>query len=323
MSSGRLFQPLPVFPSHAGFLQRLRIADCVRFAVVLGLLAFALTTPGFLTQTSMRSLLSTMSFVGCVAVGMTFITISGNIMSFSLGAGLAASTIVFVACLPLGTWPAFALTLMFGAALNGVQGFIVGYLKANPIIVSMAALSLIIGIMSTITGGTGIYITGNNAAVFKQNVGPLPGALVAFVVCAVVGQVTLSFTRVGRTIVLAGSNPRALLAAGMEPWRSAAWAYAIAGLFTSVSAVLIAARYGSGELQHGAGFEYGAISAVLVGGTVIHGGRGSVLQTVLGALLIAVLQAVLVLRGFNTQIQQLALGIVVLLVIVLQWKRSA
>ncbi|MBI2726551.1 MAG: ABC transporter permease [Polaromonas sp.] len=306
-----------------GVFGRLRVADYVRIVIMLALLAFALSTPGFLSQASIRSLLSAMSFVGCVAVGMTFITLSGNIMSFSLGASLAASTVVFVATLPMGTWTAFALTLLFGAVLNGVQGWIIGYLRANPIIVSMAALSLIIGIMSVITGGRGLYINDSSAAIFKLNFGMVPGPLIAFLICAALGQLILSFTRVGRTIMLSGSNPSALLASGTEPWRYTTWAYCIAGIFTSVSAVLIASRYGSGDLQHGAGFEYGAISAVLVGGTVIHGGRGSVVQTVFGTLLIAILQAVLVLRGFNAQYQHLALGVVVLLVIVLQWKRTS
>ncbi len=303
-------------------LQQFRMADYARLLVVLALIAVALATPGFLSQASIRSLLSAMSFVGCVAVGMTFITLSGNIMSFSLGASVAASSVVFVAVLPLGTWPAFALTLLFGFALNGLQGWVIGYLRANPIIVSMAALSLIIGIASVLTGGRGLYITSADAAIFKRNFGPVPGPLIAFLICAALGQAILSFTRVGRTIMLAGSNPTALLAAGIEPWRSTTWAYGIAGLFTSVAAVLSASRYGSGDLQHGAGFEYGAISAVLVGGTLIHGGRGSVGRTVLGTLLIAILQAVLVLRGFNAQFQQLALGLVVLLVIVLQWRRK-
>lgn len=305
------------------FLRDMGAADYIRIVIVLGLVSFALATPGFLSQPSIRSLLSAMSFVGCVAVGMTFITLSGNIMSFSLGASVAASTVVFVAALPYGTWPAFVVTLAFGAVLNAVQGFIIGYFRANPIIVSMAALSLIIGIMSSVTGGRGLYITSNDAAIFKQNFGMVPGPLVAFLVCAVIGQLILSFSRIGRTILLSGSNPNALLAVGLEPWRYTTWAYCIAGVFTSVSAVLIASRYGSGDLQHGAGFEYGAISAVLVGGTLIHGGRGSVTRTVFGALLIAIFQAVLVLRGFSTEVQQLALGLIVLVVIVLQWKRRA
>jgi len=306
--------------SVSRFLRDVPPADYLRAAIVLALAVFALVTPGFLSVPSMRSLLSAMSFVGCVAVGMTFITLSGNIMSFSLGASVAASTVVFVASLQFGTWVAFALTLAFGAALNGLQGWIIGYFRANPIIVSMAALSLIIGIMSTITGGRGLYITTADAAIFKENLGPVPGPLIALICCAAAGQAILSFTRVGRTILLSGSNQAALLASGTEPWKFTSWAYAIAGVFTSVSAVLIASRYGSGDLQHGAGFEYGAISAVLVGGTLIHGGSGSVIRTVLGALLIAILQAVLVLRGFSTEIQQLALGLVVLLVIILQWK---
>lgn len=302
--------------------RRFEPTQYARIAIVLALAAFALTTPGFLTEASLRSLLSAMSFVGCVAVSMTFITISGNIMSFSLGASLAASTIVFVATLPLGTWTSFTITLLFGAALNALQGWVIGYLRANPIIVSMAAFSLIIGIMSVITDGNGLYIMGTEAVIFKRNMGPVPGPLIAFLACAVVGQLILSFTNIGRTIMLSGSNPSALLAAGVEPWRSTTWAYSFAGMFTSVAAVLIASRYGSGDLLHGAGFEYSAISAVLVGGTMIQGGHGSVVRTVLGMLIIAILQAILVLRGFSTQYQHLTLGVVVLIVIVLQWKRS-
>lgn len=310
----------PTPPQAQGRRAAFRTSHYLRGAIFLALAVFALSTPGFVSQASIRSLLSGMSFVGCVAIGMTFITLSGNIMSFSLGASLAASTIVFVLALPLGTWPAFVATLMFGAGLNAVQGWIIGYFRANPIIVSMAALSLITGVASIITGGQGVYITDGSAEIFTTNIGPAPGPLVALLVCAVIGQAILSYTRIGRTIVLSGSNPAALLAAGMEPWRSSTWAYAIAGGFTSVSAVLMASRYGSGDLLHGAGFEYGAISAVLVGGTLIHGGSGSVVRSLFGALAIAVIQAVLILRGFSTEIQHLWLGLIVLLVIMLQWK---
>ena len=92
------------------------------------------------------------------------------------------------------------------------------------------------------------------------------------------------------------------------------------GLFTTVTAVLMASRYGSGDLQHGTGFEYQAISAVLVGGTAIQGGHGSVLRTFIGTILIAIFKAVLILRGFSTELQQLLIGVVVLLVIMLQWR---
>src|SRR5215470_9822871 len=123
--------------------RRKRMLAAARVAAVLGLVVAAVATPGFLTATSLFSLLTTMAFIGCVAVGMTFITLSGNVMSFCLGATLSATTIVFVASLPLGLVAALLLAFAFSAALTGAQGLVIGTLRANPIIVSMAALALI------------------------------------------------------------------------------------------------------------------------------------------------------------------------------------
>ena len=114
----------------------------VRAIVLVILAAIALTTPGFLSQPSMLSLLTTVSFIGCVAVGMTLITISGNIMSFALGALVGATAMVFVLA---ANWGGFAFGLVaglaFAAASNGLQGFLIGWLRANPIIVSIHAMN--------------------------------------------------------------------------------------------------------------------------------------------------------------------------------------
>lgn len=303
-------------------MKSIKVADIIRLTVIISLLAFALTTPGFLSSLSIRSLLSTMSFVECVAVGMTFITLSGNIMSFSIGAGLSAATVIFVALLPYGLFTALVATVIFSAVINGIQGWIIGYFRANPIIVSMAGYSLIIGIMTYFTQGRGLYIQGGEAAFFKQNLGPIPGPFIGLVLAVIVAQLILTYTRVGKRIYLTGSNSKAALAAGFEPWKTIVWAYVLSGVFAAIAAILMASRYSSGDLQHGIGLEFGAISAVLVGGTLIQGGKGSVLHTLLGTLLIAIFQAVLVLRGFSTEIQQLALGVVVLVVIMLQWKKD-
>ena len=297
-----------------------RMATAIRIAAIGCLVLFAVTTPGFLSAPAIRSFLTTMSFVGCVAVGMSFITIGGSLMSFSLGVGLSATTIVFVAALPLGLWPAAGLAILFSCLLNGVQGLVVGYLRANPIIVTMASFALITGIATQITAGRGIYAFGTETAAFKGNLGPVPLPLAVFLGVVVTGQAILGHTRIGRQIILTGSNPRSVLAAGIEPWRPITWSFVLAGFFTAFAAILMAARYGSGDLQHGIGMEYHAISAVLVGGTAIHGGSGSILRTFFGTLIIAVFQAVLVLRGFSTELQHLALGVLVLLVIILQRK---
>ena len=111
---------------------RKRVLILVRMLAGGVLVAAALATPGFLSATSLLSLLTTMSFVGCVAAGMTFITLSGNVMSFCLGATLSATTIVFMACLPVGLAGALVLAFLFSAVLTGAQGWVVGYFRANP-----------------------------------------------------------------------------------------------------------------------------------------------------------------------------------------------
>lgn len=292
----------------------------VKWLIFAALIAFALSTPGFLSVTSIRSLLTTVSFIGCVAVGATFITLSGNIMSFSIGAAMSATTIVFMSCLPVGLMPAIAIAFAFCAVLNGAQGWVIGYFRANPIIVSMAGYALIVGGAIYFTGGRGIYPQTDATDILRSNLGPIPGPLVVFLAAVLIGEGILTFTWFGRNLYLVGTSARAAKAAGIEPWRTVVWAYMIAGLFTALSAVLIAARYRSGDMEHGIGYEYRAISAVLVGGTAIQGGHGSVLRTLVGTLFIAMMQGVLVLRGFSVEMQYLLIGILVLAAITLQWR---
>jgi ribose/xylose/arabinose/galactoside ABC-type transport system permease subunit len=295
-----------------------RVLFLIRGVAILGLVVAALTTPGFFTTVSLFSLLNTTSFIGCVAVGMTFITLSGNIMSFSLGVTLSTSGIVFIAALPLGLIPAIVIALCFGAVLTGLQGAVIGYFRANPIIVSMAALALITGCATLITQGHGIYPEDDTAAILKGRVLGIPMPVAALVATAVVAQVVLSYTRFGRHLYMVGSNWRASLAAGLEPARTVLGAYMAAGVCTAVAGILMAARYSSGDMELGIGYDYSAISGVLVGGTAISGGEGSALRSVIGAFIIAVCQVLLLLHGFSTQIQYLAIGIIVLLVIMLQ-----
>jgi ribose/xylose/arabinose/galactoside ABC-type transport system permease subunit len=298
--------------------RRGRVLIAIRFAALLALLVVAATTPGFFTTVSLFSLLNTTSFIGCVAIGMTFITLSGNIMSFALSVTLSTSGMVFVAALPLGLPAALIVAFAFGAILTGLQGAVIGYFRANPIIVSMAALALITGGATLITQGQGIYPQGGAAAALKGRILGVPMPLAAFIVTVVAAQVVLSFTRFGRQLYMVGSNWRAALAAGIEPARIVLGAYVAAGLCTALAGILMAARYSSGDLESGLGFDYSAISAVLVGGTAISGGEGSAIRSLIGAFIIAVCQVLLLLHGFSTQIQYLAIGVIVLFVIMLQ-----
>ena len=292
----------------------------VRAIVLVVLAAVALTTPGFLSQPSILSLLTTISFIGCVAVGMTLITISGNIMSFALGALVGATAMIFVLAV---NWGGFAFGLIaalaFAGLSNALQGFLIGWLRANPIIVSIAALALIYGVAEAFAAHGTIYAAaGTSYGGFKGRIAGIPVEFAVFLCVAALGQFILSLTTFGRNLFLIGSSFRAAEAVGVRTWRAITGAYLWAGLFTAPAGIMLAIRYDAASMNYGMGYEYDAIAAVLVGGTIIKGGEGSVLRTVAGALIIGVIQVVLVLQGLRTEWQYLIAGLVVLGVIALQ-----
>ena len=300
--------------AHAGARQ---LVLAVRIIAGGAIAIFALSTPGFTSPLSINSLLNAISFIGCVAVGMTFITITGNIMSLALGATVSASALVFLASLSLGVFPAFLVAILFGVVITAVQGALVGYIRANPLLVSIAALSLLIGGAALATGGQRIYPGGEGLQVFKGRVAGIPVEALYFFGTVIIGQFVLSWTRIGREMIMVGSNLRAAIAAGVNTARAITVAYVLAGACSAVSGVLLAARYGSGDMELGTGYDYTAIAAVLVGGTAIGGGSGSVVRTLIGVTVIAIIATVLLLRGFSQQWQYLITGLIVLAVIML------
>lgn len=296
----------------------------VRIGVPLAVAATAVATPGFFAAPSLYAIMTTMAYVGCVALGMTLITISGNIMSFCLGATTTASTVIFMVTLDrLGLGPAIVAALGFGALLSGVQGAIIGWCRANPIIVSIASLSLITGLGQAITTGVSYYpAPGSGIALLKGRLFGLPIEFALFLVALVVAQAILSLTVFGRNLFLVGDSIVAAEAAGVVSWRTISGAYLWAGFFAAIAGILLAARFAQGNMLYAQGYDYGAIAAVLVGGTAMGGGRGSAFRALFGILFITVVQVVLLLHGLTEQWQYFNLGAIVMGVILLQSSRA-
>jgi ribose/xylose/arabinose/galactoside ABC-type transport system permease subunit len=301
------------------FGQRRPLLSIVRATTVIVLTVVALATPGFLSKPSILSLLTTISFIGCVAVGMTLITISGNIMSFSLGASVGVAAMIFIVAVNWGgvTFGLIA-ALTLGAVVNAMQGFVVGWARANPIIVSIATLALIYGVAEAFDGNGTIYAQpGVDYGIFKGQIAGVPIEFFVFLCATAIGQFILSFTPFGRNMYMIGSSFRAAETVGIKTWRTVTGAYLWAGIFTALAGILLAIRYDSASMEYGVGYDYEAIAAVLVGGTVIKGGQGSVLRTLAGVMIVAIIQSVLLLQGFRQEWQYLIAGFIVLGVIVL------
>jgi ribose/xylose/arabinose/galactoside ABC-type transport system permease subunit len=299
-------------------LRRLRLMTVVRIGGAVAILAWALTSPGFLSPLAIFSLLTSISFVGCVAIGMTFITLSGNIMSLALGATVSVASVVFMASLGIGVAAAAIITLLFAGIITAAQGALVGFFRANPILVSIAALACILGCADVLTDGQRVYPGGEGFALFRTRPWGLPFGTLVFLAAAAIGQVILSATRLGREIVMVGSNRRASETAGLNTPAAVIWAYGIAGVASGLAGILLAARYGSGDMDIGTGYEYRAIAAVLVGGNAIQGGAGSVWRSCAGVIILATIEMALRLRGFSEQWQYFFTGLVMLAVVMLQ-----
>jgi ribose/xylose/arabinose/galactoside ABC-type transport system permease subunit len=179
-------------------------------------------------------------------------------------------------------------------------------------------LALITGVAQTLADGRSVYLErGGPQDFLKGKVAGIPYEFLVFVAVAVIGQFLLSYTRFGRNIYMTGSSLRAAQAAGVRVWRTIAGTYLWAGIFVAVPGVMLAIRYNTANMEYGIGYDYDAIAAVLVGGTPIHGGEGSVWRTIVGVVLIAVVQVLVLLHGLRQEWQFLITGLIVLFVIML------
>ncbi|MDR3376552.1 MAG: ABC transporter permease [Ancalomicrobiaceae bacterium] len=298
-------------------LRRVPLATLARLAALALLVGLALSTPGFLSRVSLIALANAMSLVGCVALAMTFLTIGGNIMSLSLAATTSVAGMVFMAALGWGLPTAVVLALVAGGVISGLQGAVIGWLRANPIIVSLAAYALLIG-AAQLVAGPKVLPAGPDFQLLKGRWLDVPISFLVFVGLAIIGQLIVSFTRFGHELMFVGSNNRAAEAAGIHVGRVTVAAHVLAGAFAAIGGILVASRFGSADMQTARGFEYTAIAAVLIGGTSIAGGSGSLLQTLLGIAAIAVINALALMQGFSMEVQRLTVGCAVLVVIVLQ-----
>lgn len=314
----------PTLTTHVAKLG-LRPMAVARAALLGSLLIWAILTPSFLSMPSLTALMNTASVVGCIAAGMTFITIGGAIMSFALGATAAASAFLFVTFLNIGGLiPAFIGALLFGVVITALQGALIGYIRANPLIVSIAANVLIYGIAAWLTANQTAYgPSGANQVLFTKLLFGIPVEFMVFLALIAIGQLVLGYTVFGRNLFFVGSGLPAADALGLPVGRTLTLAYAWAGLFTAISGILLAYRYNQGNMTLGLNYDYEAIAAVLVGGTAIQGGDGSMLRTLIGVAVISVIQVVLLLHGFDAPWRFLVTGLIVLAVVILYSGRRA
>lgn len=282
---------------------------------VLGLLAVGwITTPRFVTVDNALIVVRSASIIGIVAVGLTFVTVSGNFFSLSLGETASFSAIAFSFMIAEG-WgvpAAIVLTLGLAIALGALQGAVIAA-GANPIITTLGAGAALFGLAAVLTDNKTIR-TGSHVADWVGRGRPLgiPSQTWAFAILTVAAAIVLTRTPFGRRLTLVGSNAAAATATGLRRGSVAIAAFAAASLGAGLAGMFTAAQVGQGITDQFPELTINAIAAVLVGGTVISGGEGSMLRTALGAVFIAGLDNLLVIRGYSYGVRVTVTGIAVL-----------
>lgn len=281
--------------------------------------------PKFSNPDNMLNVIRQSAFVGCAAVGMTIAIISGT-FDLSIGSTLALSAYLGLMVVNrTESIPLAMLTSIVAAmAVGTVNGFLVTRMKIPAFITTLAMLFIVRGLSFIIShGGEPVRFNGKaftwwgNGSLFG-----IPTPFLIFILCAVVGWFILTHTAFGRYVFSIGTNPNAAKVAGVPVAATTTWIFVVVSLFTGISAFLIGSRLYSAGPGLEPGFELNVISAVVLGGTRLAGGRGSMIGTVAACLLYATMSNVLNLLHADAFAQRVAVGLVLLLALSIEGIRQ-
>ncbi|MCA1408050.1 ABC transporter permease [Ensifer sp. IC3342] len=305
-------------PAAVDFLAEHAQVLSIAFFFFACLVFFSATTDTFMTLGNILNVIRQAAPILIVAVAMTFVIITGGI-DLSVGSQVALVNAVAAIILAMGyPWPLVVIVMLaFGALVGFLQGWFTAYQGIPAFIVTLAGLSILRGFALYLTQGYSIPIK-DAPGFFALGRGELLGlpvpALIAIVV-AVLGYVVIRATKYGRQVVAVGSNMEAARRVGMPAKWIIASVYLISGVACALAGLLIAARLGSGSSNAAVGFELQVIAAVVLGGTSLMGGRGTILGTILGTLTIAVIGNGLILMHISPFFTQIVTGAIILIAI--------
>lgn len=298
----------------------------VAFAAIT--LALALTTPQFLTTANVLSILLASSLIGIVAVGETFVIVTGGI-DLSTGSVVALAGVASGLALQAG-W-GVGLSVLAGLGLGALCGafnaFAVTVLNMTPFIVTLAVLAMARGLAFIVTDGNTVFgFPDAFDNIGGGNIGPVPVAALITLGVFLAAWIMLARTVFGAEVYAVGGNREAARLAGIPVGRTLALVYVIAGALSGLGGVVLTGRLDSAQPIAGVGLELNAIAAVVIGGASLFGGKGSMLGTVLGVLIIGLINNGLTLwnvQPFWVQFIQGAVIFAAVLVDSLNQKRRA
>lgn len=295
----------------------------VGFVVVFIAFAILLGDQGFLSSTNLLNILRQTAIVAIMAVGMTFVIANAEIdLSVGSVAGLA-SIATAISLSHFGLVAGIAAGLATGAVVGAINGSLVAYARIPSFLVTLAMLGIAAGIAQWVTASAPQPILNStyNTVFGSGNIGLLPGLVVWMAVAVAIGAVVLKKARFGRQVLATGANRVAAEYSGINTAQIKFRVMLICSMTAALAGMLYAGRLHSGRFQWGAGDEMNAIAAVILGGTALAGGRGSVVGTLFGALLMALISNGLILAGLDSSQQQVVRGVIIVLAVALARKK--
>lgn len=253
----------------------------------------------FLTPENLLNVLRQNSMVGLMALGMTFVILTGGV-DLSVGSLLAVSGMVAAVLSPRGTVVAMAGAVGAGTLLGLVNGLAIAKVRLQPFVVTLATMIAARGLALGATGENSVRVDASATGLTwlgRGFVGPVPAPVFLLAVAFAVGWFVLRYTAFGRHVFAVGDDQDAARLLGLETDRVIIATYALSGALAGLAGVVLAARLGAGQPVAGTGWELDAIAAVVVGGTLLTGGQGGAGLTLVGVLLLGVILNLLNLEG--------------------------
>lgn len=314
-------------PGATPLLQRLGPGAGALVAFLLIAIVGSMLSPTFATQRNVTNVLRQSAMLGVVAAGMTFVILTAGI---DLSVGMVLSlTSVFAAILfgggngaPLAV--VLLATLGLGALIGALNAFMIIWRGAAPFIVTLAMMAIASGAALTISGGKPIGgIQGAYAWIGAGYVGPVPAPVLIMLAVFLLGGFVLRYTPYGREACAVGGNEEASRLSGISVNRVKMITYGISGMLAALGGIIFSARVTVGDPWAGRGLELDAIAAVVIGGTSLFGGVGTMWGSLLGTLIITMINNLLNLLNVSPYMQGLAKGLIILAAITIYKKKQA
>jgi ribose transport system permease protein len=295
----------------------------IGFVVVFAFFAVTLHDEGFLSSNNLLNIFRQTATITVIAVGMTYVIACAEI---DLSVGSVAGLSSVVTAMALSSWglvPGVLAGLAVGLVVGSINGGLVSLLGIPSFLVTLGMLGIAAGVAQWITDSAPQPILNDtfNLIFGSGNFGPVPGLLVWSAIFVTVGAIVMAKTPFGRQVLATGGNRTAAAFTGVNTKRIKFQVLLLSATVASVAGMLYAGRLQSGRFQWGAGDELSAIAAVILGGTSLFGGAGSVVGTLFGALLIGLINNGLILAGLDSSQQQVVRGMIIILAVALARKK--